>query len=70
MYLLSGEWEAAIDPYISHFTSILAQWSPLKELVPNLHFIHSVLATGVKCFHVGPFHLPQSQEKVNRAHLF
>lgn len=49
---LCAEWEATLVPL--HISSFLARWSPLKELVPNLHFIHSILATGVKCFHVVP----------------
>lgn len=46
-----------------HISSFLVRWSSLKEFVPSWHFIHSVLATGVKCFHVDP---RRSQEKLNK----
>lgn len=46
-----------------HISSFLVRWSSLKEFVPSWHFIHSVLATGVKCFHVVP---RRSQEKLNK----
>lgn len=64
MFLLSVENRRSLwDPYISYFTPFLTWWSSLKELVPNLKFIHSVLATDVKCSHEGSFHLPQKPGK-------
>lgn len=36
-----------------HLPSFLAGLSPLERPGPNLQFVPSVLATGVKCSHIG-----------------